>query len=335
VAAGSDPNGNGASGQFTTPNLGDTSRAVTVEAQVTQSEEETALRDTLQYLAASGGPTAPGASQPDTATAPQPGTGSPGAHSAPAPQLTPAQSPPPAQRAPRSQRVRRRTRGKRHARPRAQGPTHRNAKQRAGERPRSRRRGERRGSRRTHVAAGTSRAGASSGRAAGDAKPTSTKQSKGSPAERSPGGPGPRPTGLPTTLLTVPPSAPAIFSLTGGLSGGDDSSASVTAILIFALLAFVAVVLARGRARGWRPAYIAGPGDEAEDEEILRGAVHVPRMAATSSLVRHLARLPAARSTHRRRPALANVAEGEDEDEILKGAVHEPAPQKGSGDPRP
>jgi VTC domain-containing protein len=67
VAEGEIGGESGLSGQFTMPDLGEASRAVTVEAQISQSEETATRTVSLQYVATSEGST--GAAGPQSATA--------------------------------------------------------------------------------------------------------------------------------------------------------------------------------------------------------------------------------------------------------------------------
>jgi VTC domain-containing protein len=236
LGEGSVPEDSGVSGTFTMPDLGNTSRAVTVEAQITQSDETMTRERSLQYhppSQASAGPTAPQAAPVLT--------------SAPAAQATPASA-----SGPRSQQRNRPASGPAPAKRRARGP--RRARERhVGKRPASEPQRSTRAGHHPHrhgsPAASASKASARSASTArsegqerapsaagsGNGPPNGPRESVGSELKR----------GL-TTFLTVPPT-PALFSaasevVTGSGSGGFP----VTSLMILTLLGISALTLAGG-----------------------------------------------------------------------------------------
>jgi VTC domain-containing protein len=219
VAEGSVPADSAVSGSFTMPDLGSTSKAVTVEAQITQSDETTTRERSFRYLAPS-----------------QVSTGSVAPQPAPAASVAPAaQSAPPGQPAPPSKQGKRRAPRPAPAKRRAQRSPPRQV---VPWRP--------------PVAAPTRDTSEppvapSPGRAAA---PTAPPRARGKERTASTGSPQ-RPQGHRadgawpnvTSFLTGAP-APAILSLASGVPGNGAQGAPVSAWIVLLLLASTALVLA-------------------------------------------------------------------------------------------
>jgi VTC domain-containing protein len=290
VAEGSVPAGSGISGEFTMPNLGNTSESVTVEAQITQSDETTTRECNLQYLAPSQASTGPTEPQPTPVLTPAHAAHPTGPQptsvltSAPAAQSAPASEP-----APRShQRKRPASRlapGKRPARRSQPHARQRHAhERRASERQHSTRAGNQRRRRGSAIPASAAWASAQSAtpRSEGEENPLSTAESENGPPSGRRQGVGPGVTTGLTTFLTAPPT-PAILLLATGVAGDGGGGSPIAAAIALPLLGLTALTFARGGvATRRRPARGEGrkvdDGDDRDDgdDEILQGSIYVP-----------------------------------------------------------
>jgi hypothetical protein len=338
VAQGSDPDGNGISGEFTMPDLGDTTRTVTVEARVTQSDETTAFTRTLLYLALAQAVTAPSEAQPGAPATETPPGATP-VRTVPAalpqaPTLLPGTgrgSPPRARKWGRAPL--RRTRSKARARP---GPPGLRERHPGGLRSTGAPSGRRGRRSLATVVAGVKNASGSGPAGAGL---PATRASKGHPPTRR-NGAALRSTFPPTTLLTVPPGAPAIFALAAGAADHDSPGVPVLAVLVSTLLGLAALALAGAwPGRKLRPAGVRGRVADDDDDEVLHGLVHVPRLRGPSGKTL-FAPLTALR---RRQPFTAREARKrqaafrgrpDDDDEALQGSRHV-AGSRGAAEGRP
>jgi hypothetical protein len=239
--------GAGASGAFTMPDLGATARTVTVRVEVAGSDETTTLSRKLGYVPAAPAPVAPAAGTPAPAVAP-------------APAAQRAISPRPAsghsktkRRHPRRPARKRRAGTAPLAAPDTLGPA-------SPENP----------PRRSQATNPTTSSTATS--------PASVPARHRSPAKGKPSNEGTRPTpakpggifgrdlmpSLTTSLATLSPAAAA---------ADESGPASLTAVIVFTMLALTALAVARGPRRR----IAAGASRQAgDDDEILQGVVHVP-----------------------------------------------------------
>jgi hypothetical protein len=272
VAGGSVPAGSRVSGAFTMPDLGRTSRTVTVEAQITETDETTTVTRSLQYLA-------PSQATGPTATGPAP-AGAPAAVVQGAPAAGPTSSAPARKRraskrpagkrrraAERRRAEKRRAAAKRRASP-APTPTQ---EPRSIEPPASTRGGNWSPGFPSPVSTPPINVSApyATQRATGEeGKPDSTGRSK----DRQPSEPGGKFTLGLTTPLTIP------FAASGPASevANNGTAAPITALVILALLSLMALALARAQRSG-DPVGPQGWEVDDADDEVLRGFVYIPR----------------------------------------------------------
>jgi hypothetical protein len=278
VASGS-PAGNRVSGVFTMPNLGDTGRRVTVEAQIGQSGETTILTRTLEYLAPTRAAT-PGPTGTTAGEAPQPApsipsqpTVQPGPSVQGAPSLEPT-PPSPARKRRGSQTAA----GDRRAQ---RSPTLARERRSSAWQPSSRA-GDRSDGRGSPVSTPPIEASAP------NPAPQTGGQGKLTSAEvlenRAPPGPPGLGLGL-ATLLSEPLISPATASLTSGVADRDDGEATIAAGVVLALLGLAALILASARRRRWPSARPENLDADEGEVEILRGFVHVPSSGSASGRV--------------------------------------------------
>jgi hypothetical protein len=299
VAEGTVPAGSTISGAFTMPDLGNTSRAVTVEAEIALSDETVTRARSLQYVVTSQANAGPTEAQPvATPTSPPDSTGreatqvltqSPAGPSEPAsgparrsqPDLRPASPPAP---------------GRRHARraphPAPERRTHRRA---ASRRQHNARPGYGGRGRPRAVSASRARTGPSSAMVAltAEAGPeASVAPEHGGRSARPESGELDAATGLPSFLTATP--APAIFLLATGVAGDADGSSPVAAAIALPLLGLTALTFARGgvairrrSARGDGGEVLDGSDDD-RDDDTLRGFIYVPDDDEIDAIGAHL-----------------------------------------------
>jgi hypothetical protein len=246
VAEGSVPADTGVSGAFTMPDLGDMSRTVRVGAHVSQSDETTTLYATLEYARPTQGVTGAAGTEPGLVTPP--------AHRASPPST---ESPTPA----RKRRPSRRPAGKRRAH---RSPISTRERRSGGPRPSIRvHSGDRRSASPPLIAPYAPASSSVDGEL-----PAAGRATKRPSGERG-GGP-------------VHSTIPATSSLTPAISGDDRPGIPLAILVVLAFEGLAALALiSASLARRWRPAPVQGLQEDADDE-ILRGAVHVPDSASSS-----------------------------------------------------
>ncbi len=274
VARGNAPEGDDASGAFTMPDLGDASRTVTIEVEITESGDTTTIERRLQYVARPRSVTGPIEAQPAPAPAPAPAA-------QPAPASKPASRS--KERGSRSHSRKRRSparkRGTSRRRTGAPGaersPGRTRARHASG--PSTRRSLERPGQKSKLTTAPTGSTSEPGTRGSTGREPSSGRGPGRTPSGAGPGGEPPW-AKLPGAFLAVPATPLSGFGVTGADNGVPVST------MALALLALVALTLASLAAT--RPAarsvFTGGPSLEAdEDHEVLRGHVYVPGSGST------------------------------------------------------
>jgi VTC domain-containing protein len=224
VAEGSLPAESTYSGSFTMPDLGGASRSVTVEAQITQSDETTARARNLHYVVEAEGGSA--ASTPPVEQA-----------LATAPVAAPASTGRPTSSSPA-----RRSAGKRHARsaPRRHSS---HAPRRRSAAPQLAKGADNRPGR-AHISSSRGHRGQTAAQAGVGKRPLPAPRSTGgSPGQSGVNVGSDVPTRL-TTFLTAPPTG--IFSLASGVAGDNAAEFPVAALIILPLLCLTALMLVGG-----------------------------------------------------------------------------------------
>jgi hypothetical protein len=225
--------GGSVSGVFTMPDLGDTAEEVTVEAQITQSDETTTRARTLQYVVSSqsGGQLAE-SQPPPVATSATPAAPAddplPQSRQSTVPVSRPAAGKPRARHSPRPGR-------KRHAAARREGvgppSTYRDSSRAPG------------------IAASVSPAKAShqfaAAGGAGAKEHLSRVESQGSRQSLEDKSPTASVPARIASFLTGPPT-PALFTFAAGVAAGGGSGTPIAALILFPLLGLTAVTLAGG-----------------------------------------------------------------------------------------